>query len=79
MYTQMMARCLTSDLDCEGLPTLIVNNTSDEEEADHVLQDAFIKGVLEPLEKCNAWKKKSQNYGRSGCLATGIFVNLVRK
>jgi hypothetical protein len=54
LYAQVVARCLTDDLDCEGLPTSIANKISDGEELDYVLQDAFIKGVLEPLEKCNA-------------------------
>lgn len=53
-YTRVVARCLTGDLDNDGMPHTIVTSSSDEQDPDDVLQDAFLKGVLEQLEKCNA-------------------------
>lgn len=54
IYTRVVARCLTGDLDCTGMPQHVVEVSSDEADPDHVLLDAFSKGVMEQLEKCNA-------------------------
>lgn len=53
IYTRVVARCLTGDLDNDGMPGSIIDQASDETEPEYILQDALVKGIVEELAKCN--------------------------
>ncbi|KAF4994326.1 hypothetical protein FDECE_13158 [Fusarium decemcellulare] len=53
-YTKVVARCLTGDIENEGLPQDIVDAESDEDLPDYILQDAIVKNIVEEIGKCSA-------------------------
>lgn len=51
----MVVRCWTGDIGNNGMPGSFVDGTKDENEneLEHILQDAVMKGIIEELAKCN--------------------------
>jgi hypothetical protein len=55
VYARVVARCLTSDLECETRPTEIVDGTADEDPVeDNEWQMNFVQNVVQQLDKCYA-------------------------
>ena len=52
VYTRVVARCLTGDIANDGAAVEIVNQISDEDEPEYILQDAIVKNIVEELDKC---------------------------
>ncbi|OCK73553.1 hypothetical protein K432DRAFT_410596 [Lepidopterella palustris CBS 459.81] len=53
IYTRVVARCLTGDVGNDEMPRNIIDQTSDENEPEYILQDSIVKGVVQELERCN--------------------------
>lgn len=55
LFTGVVARCLTGDIYNERIPTKAISLTSDEEDKfDAEIQNAFVRNIIEPLDKCCA-------------------------
>jgi hypothetical protein len=52
LYTRVVARCLTGDIDNDGLAQNIVRKISEEQEPEHVFLDAYVNNIVEELAKC---------------------------
>lgn len=54
IYAKVVKRCLTGDVENDGMPAQIVEAKTDEEVPEQILQDAIVRNVMEELDKCNA-------------------------
>jgi hypothetical protein len=54
-FAGVVARCLTGNIYEKGVPTTALSSTSDEEDKfDVEIQNAFVRNIIEPLDKCYA-------------------------
>jgi hypothetical protein len=55
VFGGVVARCLTGNIYNERIPTKVISLTSDEEDRfDAEIQNAFVRNIVEPLDKCYA-------------------------
>ena len=54
IYARVVKRCLTCDIENDGVPDRIVTPEFDEGEPEYILQEAIVRNLVEELEKCNA-------------------------
>jgi hypothetical protein len=53
IYTRVVARCLTGDIENQGLARDVVTRASDEGQPESLLQDEIIKNIVQELERCH--------------------------